>query len=525
MLDLLGQRRTIPVMRRYLIQSLSILALAALFTAQPLVADEITPVLLRYTVAPEQTNAYKVELESQGEAGREAITGTFVVISRAVATNLTGLSLRGHFQPKRLGGMPPMMGFRPGSFQPLSSLTYGYGYQDRELVIDEQGRIVRQAGDVALPIPLGQLAASLIQPFPAETTAGWDTEQEVFVLDEPLLQGPAGSFLNSSGGPGGFGYGGYYPGRSPQGVLSARQKTKIKVTAVALETVTLQKTISLDSRMLAGSEPRVSATGEGQIEFDRVLGLPKRVELECKTLAVTENLSRRSVITLRWQLLAGAEREKAIAPPAPPAPATPLGPEDLAKLQQQLKSDDPMTRQMAAHSLTGKRLGTPTPEVLAQMTSLANDEDESVRRAALTILANDGTKEQVPLLIKGLNDPDAGVRTAIAKGLGRIKDPRAIEPLANQLATGQGDQPYYRSGRESAAAEALAHIGPAAEPAVLALLKEKNIETRCQACNVLKQIGTKKSLGPLEGLTANPSKELSEAAAEACRSIQAREAK
>jgi HEAT repeat protein len=70
----------------------------------------------------------------------------------------------------------------------------------------------------------------------------------------------------------------------------------------------------------------------------------------------------------------------------------------------------------------------------------------------------------------------------------------------------------------------LVQIGTAAEPAVLALLKEKNIETRCQACNILKQIGTKKSLGPLKDLTLNPSKELSEAAAEACRSIQAREA-
>jgi HEAT repeat protein len=72
---------------------------------------------------------------------------------------------------------------------------------------------------------------------------------------------------------------------------------------------------------------------------------------------------------------------------------------------------------------------------------------------------------------------------------------------------------------------ALVHIGSAAEPAVLALLKEKNIETRMQACTVLKQIGTKKSLGPLKDLTLNPSKELSEAAAEACRSIQSREAK
>src|ERR1035441_8712788 len=113
-------------------------------------------------VASEQTNAYEIEIESQGEAGREAITGTFLVSSRAVGTNLIGLSLRGHFQPKRLGGMSPMMGYRPGSFQPLSSLTYGYGYQDRELVIDAQGRIVRQAWDVALPIPLGQPAASQI---------------------------------------------------------------------------------------------------------------------------------------------------------------------------------------------------------------------------------------------------------------------------------------------------------------------------------------------------------------------------
>ena len=58
---------------------------------------------------------------------------------------------------------------------------------------------------------------------------------------------------------------------------------------------------------------------------------------------------------------------------------------------------------------------------------------------------------------------------------------------------------------------------------MLGLLKEKNLETRVQACNILKQIGTKKSLSPLKDLTVNPSKELSEAAAEACRSIQSRQ--
>jgi HEAT repeat protein len=131
----------------------------------------------------------------------------------------------------------------------------------------------------------------------------------------------------------------------------------------------------------------------------------------------------------------------------------------------------------------------------------------------------------VPLLIKALNDPDAGMRVTIAKGLGRLKDSRAIESLANVLASGQNDQPYFRPPRESAAAEALVRMGAAAETAVLALLKEKNFETRLQACGILKQIGTKKSLALLKDQTLNPSKEMSEAAAEACRSIQTREGK
>jgi hypothetical protein len=509
-------------MRSLLACPLGILISAVLLSVQPILAAEVTPVSLRYTFTPSQTNAYSLQIEAQGEAGREAIAGTFVVSSRNVGTNLIGLTLRGQLRPKPLGGMPPMLNYRPGSSMPLTAYTYGYPSQEKELVIDDRGRLVRQAGDQALPVPLGQLAASLIQPFPAEATAGWEEEQEVFVLDEPLLQGPAPVFLSQQGGYGGFGA--YYPGRPAQGALAARQKVKVKVTDATPETFTLEKTSSLDSLMLTGSEPRVSATGEGRIEFDRALGLPKRVELECKTLAVTENLSRRSLVTLRWQLLEGAEREKALAPPPPRAPETKLPAQDVVKLLEQLKSDDFGTRQAAARDLSGGRLGAATPELLGQMASLVSDPDDTVRRAALTILANHGSKEHVPLLIKGLNDSDTGIRAAIAKGLGRIKDPRAIEPLVNLLATGQSDPFYSRPSRESAAADALVRIGPPAEPAVLALLREKNIETRMQACTVLKQIGTKKSLGQLKELTLNPSKELSEAAAEACRSIQSREA-
>jgi hypothetical protein len=87
-----------------------------------------------------------------------------------------------------------------------------------------EAKLSGRPATLALPIPLGQLMASLVQPLPAEATAGWEAEDDVFVLDEPLLQRPATAFLNP---PGGFGYPSYYPGRPAQGVLTARQKTRI----------------------------------------------------------------------------------------------------------------------------------------------------------------------------------------------------------------------------------------------------------------------------------------------------------
>ena len=504
-----------------------LLAAAIWFPGQLPGADEPAAVLLRYASTTSQTNAYTLDLEVQGESGKESLSGTFTVITRPVATNLIGISLRGSLRPKP-GPMMPSMGFRPGYSVPLLASLSGPYMEGRELLVDTRGRILRQAGDLALPIPLGQLAASLFPSFPAEASGGWESEEEVFVLDEPLLQGPATAFLNHSSSSG-MGYmPSYYPGRSPQAVLAARQKIKVRATEVTPETVTLQKTLSLDSVMLTGQEPRVSASGEGQIQLHRATGWPKRVEMQCKTVAVTETMSRRSMLSLKWQMLEGKEREAIVSPPPPPppvaAPAT-LPTEDVAKLLQRLKTEDGGSREMAARELESQnsRL-TATPELLAQMVSLLNSGNDTLRHAGLMVLASHGTKEHVPLLIKALSDSDASLRGALVKGLGRLQDPRAIEPLVLVLAAGQSDQPFYGRNRESAAGEALIRIGPPAEPAVLDLLKEKNIETRIQACSILKQIGTKKSLGPLKELTVGPSKELGDAAAEACRSIQSRNA-
>jgi HEAT repeat protein len=72
------------------------------------------------------------------------------------------------------------------------------------------------------------------------------------------------------------------------------------------------------------------------------------------------------------------------------------------------------------------------------------------------------------------------------------------------------------------AASALREIGPEAEAAVLRLLKEKHLETKREACNILRQIGTRKSIDPLREAMLAPDQMLSQAATEAVRAIQSR---
>src|SRR5271157_1035818 len=122
-------------MKRILRTSIPFLAAAALFSTSAFGADD-QPVSLRYVCLSDQTNAYSVQVELQGESGREALAGTVTISLRPVATNLIGLSLRGQLHPKNLGGMPPM-GFRPPYAMSLASLVSGPQIEPRELVIDE----------------------------------------------------------------------------------------------------------------------------------------------------------------------------------------------------------------------------------------------------------------------------------------------------------------------------------------------------------------------------------------------------
>lgn len=109
-----------------------------------------------------------------------------------------------------------------------------------------------------------------------------------------------------------------------------------------------------------------------------------------------------------------------------------------------------------------------------------------------------GTSESVPELIGLLGATGYGtdvVRINAAKALGAIGDPRGIEPVAKRLA-----DPWDRT---RGIVDALVAFGPHAESAVWPSLS-KDLNTQRAALEVLRQIGTVKSIPKLEALTGAP---------------------
>jgi hypothetical protein len=475
-------------------------------------ADAARPPLLRYQSDSNQTNILKTHIEITGENGTDVYAGNLVVTCKSGTSNVLLLTIRGSLNPRRDGpGRSPNYGFGPNSYRPLQPIHLNV---PTEVSFDERGRILRVIGDPPLSVPLGSLAQLLIESFPAGSENRWEVTEDLAILDEPINLGPAFSFAAMQ--PYGMSY---QPGfnNARAATIPVTRKTNYEIKSSTPSSVTVAKRASLESLLKTAGAARYSATSEGTFVFDRESGSITSAETQFKLVVNTENITRRTTGTVRITKLEGSQRDAALESTIAPLgrPAKKISPEEAQKLAEDLKSDNATTRNQAISKLNSAELTECPPALLETMLQLVTDSESMVQSAAAKIIADHGTDAQVPALLKLLKSGDTSTRWAAIRGLGRLKDNRAAEPLAAMIATGNSDQHQ--------AVEALGKLGPAAEDAVLPLLKEKHIETRRYACNALKQIGTNKSLEALRELVLHPDQSLSSAASEAARAIVARQ--
>ncbi|MEY4916706.1 MAG: hypothetical protein RL616_619 [Verrucomicrobiota bacterium] len=472
---------------------------------------------LRYKFSAGETNIYAVEISVRSESGSEVSTGNVVLVTKQVTTNSAKISVRGGLKTefKRTPQRGPGMGFYGGYYPGQNANVFP---PDCEIELDERGNELRDAGDYVLAVPLGKLVQSLFEPLPTKSGDA-ETHDTVTVLDDPLWLGPAENFMNvrMNGQPISMNY--YYMGNGQRSVLAtlalARQAT-LRVKNPSAETVELHKQVKLESRLQTGNEPRMTATSEGDLTFDRSLGLFTKIESQADVASQTETSSRHAKVSFKARLLTGAELAAALAPPPPPTAPRKLTGADLEKFTADLKSSDIETRRAAMRQLNGAEIETPAAELIDLIAGLALDSDSFVKMTAANFTGNHATTAQVPVLLKLLKDSDWSAKQNATKALGRLKDERAIQPLVDLVARGSN------MGAQDVTS-ALNNFGAAAEKSVLTLLNERNAETQRQACGILQQIGTGESLDALQKLVGDSEQQTSQAAVDAIRAIKQRQ--
>jgi HEAT repeat protein len=119
-------------------------------------------------------------------------------------------------------------------------------------------------------------------------------------------------------------------------------------------------------------------------------------------------------------------------------------------------------------------------EVAGELEKLLNGNDRLVAKESTKALTVWATREQVPSLLKALDDPNVYVRRGAVQALGPLKDERAVVPVAKFLT---------KFGDREVAGRSLIAMGPMVEPEVRKYLEDPEQATRDEASRVLRQIG------------------------------------
>ncbi|MGZ8899613.1 MAG: HEAT repeat domain-containing protein [Limisphaerales bacterium] len=462
---------------------------------------------LRYKFHEGTTNGYRVTIESASENNPRRFEGIILVGVRSVEENVATVFLRGRLQPKQDANAAPQFDgpmFHPHHFGPSDPwqqlLRMSTLPPFNEAQIDPLGRILRTAALPDLPKPLENLAALL---FPTLPTGNETTTESTIVVDE------------EASGRGPQMHGGFHPGMM-QGNASGRLTDIRKETSRRLAPADGLQPFSreVDFRSLAKTDdqPRLAMKSKAEAFLDPATGLLQSLKLEGNSAVSTLDMLRKFSVVVKVEKVVGDELARAINDAAERMPN--LAEPDVDALLAQLKHDDHARRMEAVQRLLAANLDQHAKRILPIVMPFLNDNDHSLKMLAGRVLSRAATEEHLPILYRILKQEDQGQHHDAIQAIGRIGHKDSIQPLADMIA--------YGSNNAYAAAQALGEYGSAAEEATLALLKEKHLETRRQACQILQKAGTTKSIDTLQAVIAAGDPQLIHEATEAVRSIRQR---
>lgn len=150
------------------------------------------------------------------------------------------------------------------------------------------------------------------------------------------------------------------------------------------------------------------------------------------------------------------------------------------------------TRLDSLSELTEKWPAKDLPALRKMAQILAKSSEGKIRQRAIELLGRYDGRSNLRLILAGTRDENYSVRMTSYAWIEKLKDPRAIGALVDQL----------KSRSSEHAVASLVVFGSAAEPKLLPLIRHESEDVQLTACSLLAKIGTGTSLTELETVAA-----------------------
>lgn len=406
-----------------------------------------------------------------------------------------------------------------------SPVTPPNGAPTTELTVDATGNVVDEKGD-AHSLIIGDLASLLIEPFPDQPESSWEETKDLAIVERPPGEAPGQSgssvrfgrpslrdrrsltpsrpgIRNRPGirdrpsirGRGGVRRNAFSPQAPPAGQDGptshpAHERTTYSLMPVQGTIQPINKTYELATETTVRGAPHFEMTGNGTFSFDTKEGIPVGLEFAVTLVENDENSSVRLTVTTTCKLLSGPERELALRfPVLPPTALNPLDKPGLSKALVDLRSGDGGRLANAVQVLYQAAPAAERRSEVARALEKLLDQPNTPRSEIIRTLGVWGDKDSVPFLIAHLERKDFGSRGELAEALGRLGPDERTAGAGIALMPIDGN----------AANLLLRALGSSAETALVdAMNNNTNAAIRTAACQMLRELGTERSVPALE---------------------------
>lgn len=386
-----------------------------------------------------------------------------------------------------------------------------------KLLVSELGEVVDSTGSMQLPYLLGALGSMPIEPLPPEGEQAWQTTR-VTALTQIVGQESA----NNSQMPSRYrrrrGAANPFAQRAQIVIVPAVEVCAYELHQTSPDRVQLKKTYVFSTIQKEGTPPVAQMKGEGTITFNTQQGLPESMDFHATMVRSSGAVSVTVPVSLAWNRVdqkvlddartrgaaavkAASERMAAAAKPTIPTA------QEVDRLLGELKKAGSASQKSVAVNTLARMqpLDARRAKVTQAVEPLMRDSTAMLRDAAIRAMGTWGTKDNVPALLQMLDQLDSSIRRTTFEALGKIPDKRSAQAVA-KLLPNEGDR--------GDASRSLKAMGTVAEADVIAVLKHRDKMVRAEACQILAEIGGKKSIAALRKLLTTDKDSWSRAAAQ-----------